>query len=93
MTCVVGVEEIKDSMLDACLQSIQLVSPESPASPDVFSITDGRFGRYGRCMVHTLAGAAGAWFIWTPENSNALCRIVGIIVSIDFGSFNELCEF
>jgi len=26
----------------------------------------GRCGQYGRCMVHTLAGAAGAWFIRTP---------------------------
>jgi len=25
----------------------------------------GRCGQYGRCMVHTLAGAAGAWFIRT----------------------------
>ena len=34
----------------------------------------GRCGQYGRCMVHTLAGAAGvagaasAWFIRTPTN-------------------------
>jgi len=27
----------------------------------------GRCGQYGGCMVHTLAGAAGAWFIWTPQ--------------------------
>jgi len=26
----------------------------------------GRCGQHGRCMVHTLAGAAGAWFIRTP---------------------------
>jgi len=26
----------------------------------------GRCGQYGRCMVHTLAGVAGAWFIRTP---------------------------
>ena len=25
----------------------------------------GRCGQHGRCMVHTLAGAAGAWFIQT----------------------------
>jgi len=22
-------------------------------------------GQYGQCMVHTLAGAAGVWFVWT----------------------------
>jgi len=30
----------------------------------------GRCGQYGRCMVHTLASAAGAWFIRTLELSS-----------------------
>jgi len=28
----------------------------------------GRCGQYGRCMVYTLAGVAGAWFIRTLNN-------------------------
>jgi len=43
----------------------------------------GRCGQYGRCMVHTLAGAAdvdgaaGAWFIRTPADfSSFIVEIV-----------------
>jgi len=34
----------------------------------VRAICYGQWGQYGRCMVHTLVGTAGVWFIRTGKS-------------------------
>jgi len=50
----------------------------------------GRYGQYGRCMVHTPAGAAGAWFIRTaptcPYNMVNFGQLAAEIVSLVWGT-------
>jgi len=42
----------------------------------------GRCGQYGRYMVHTLAYAAGAWFIWTLNSTTGTGSVLELLYDV-----------